>query len=1170
MVRIGKNRYLNLIVVIGSIFIIVISGCSILTVFNLGPTTNNDLDFGPESLIGKNPTDDVVDESDVTDESGKEILLNSTSTRNIRTGIARTGNTNLNISVYNNFSPGYLGDVDKEFFFTVSESYSGEYYNFDDGLPLEHLGHEDALWNLTVESLMFYYNGEAISPINWDLDRSEPDNNNGDGWMVDANDGLIGDVDIYNDAASKQMFRFNVKSSGIMAGNYELRILFKYRLLENYSAWMDRFNFTKINGSKFIFESETVLFEVHSCITSDMQVVAVDEGNNIINNGKLYSGAKNQKLKLNFDIKDPGISLEDVKVRLALPSFLETYTNPKISRGDLDSVSIKSLDSDTPFYWRINTNGTVFPGVYKGTQNESYITYEYTRTDNQIKVVESNKYPIDFRVDHTPLLSPPDTEAMTGIIPPKQQIVQGSTNETIAVLFSNLGNVDLSNIQVGLDLSNSFISAPYYYNAGSSDWKTPLIIMSDSIDQLPIGGSFEANFDVSLFNTLPKGRYLIPISYTAWYFDNGSLSTPTGWVETDEDDFASIKQTYNIQTLDTLSHIAVEVLDDSPDIILQPLINNVYKAGLQNQVLQLSLLNHELYSFHDVTVSIPTSEISPFEHKILDIDQPYLKNQSISTLPAATINGPNQMVFSVLTNIKSTANGYYSIPVQITGWDVYNDLFDISTSFDVSIIPQPPVFIILNAKNSNVVPGENFTLEVTLKNVGYSMANDLELLFTGPQGNTNTFSTSTDGIFQFGDLDVEEVKSMKLTLTADPTMVLGENYDAYMHFKYQDELGNLYSFNDNPQLMVNIRTFKTELKPATEVFAVTNVHSQELTPGSTGTISIKLKNIGSSMIESSSLTHISNSNLLSIEYIDESGNIDSKNYTGNIGSFLPGEERTINFDVTVSKSAEKDEFHSFKLIFTYTDQNGSHVDYNTSDWHEITLKITGDNDLDKNTENDKDSVNWELLMVGVILFVGILLFIMVFVYIFKTSRQQSGKLKGDNEENNSNEIDKPLKALNEDNEMDVEDEDEDDEDEIDELKEQTPPKSVSAAPVTISESPARPATPAKPAKPVEPIRLISAAPAKPAAKPESESKPDLKSDLKKDEVERTEEPEEKEIEEVKEKVEDKEKEKKKKTMKDKDKSKVKGKKKGLKKRTLKGKGKGKGKGKDKKKNSKRK
>lgn len=861
------------------------------------------------------------------------------------------------------FSPSYLGDQNNEFFFFVTENYDGSYYEHVDDIP-EGTQHNLSLWNITLESIEFYWNGNLLtpeeSPVDWIID--VPDNNNDFGWLA------FDSVNFYHDSTLLTMFSFNVKSSNIQTGMYEARIIFQYRLMKNYTLATNQYNFTQFGGIDYVSEVVSLNFEVRSCMSYTQQPVPVNENNNLINNGQFFAGAVNQKLRIYFDENYPGNSLEDVQVILIPPSFMEIYKDDIMKMGN--NVSLNFLDSNTPFYWRVNIDTDVNPGIYHGTQVEGYISYEYTRTDNMIKVQEINKYTLDFFVGYTPIVVPPATDGMTGEVPPELQILKGTPSILLEINFTNHGNINLYDIELGLDLSNSFLQAPYYYDASAGDLKTDLVVSDNSINELHVGENANAMFNLNIFQDLPKGKYLVPLVYSAWYYNNGSLGTPSGWVKTTETDYTMIRETHQVSVIDTIPHLAVEILNPTPDITLETSTVTTYFAGALNQRLDLKMSNYELYSFQNVTISIDAGASSPFEDTVIDQGTPNMINKVFNSIAEGSKLNPYETTFSVLVNIKPDASGYYSVPVEISGWDVFNDDFNVTTILEVTIQPQLPEFIIINSKNSKVKPGQNFTLDITVKNVGGSDANSLSLLLMDMTEFSNTFTVGTDGIIQVGNLQANGDVSLRFNVTVDENITLGLDYQISVRFKYMDILGTIHGFNDNPAESINIRTYFVKPTPATEVFLVTQVQSQDVAPGSSVKLTITLKNIGERYIVGADATLVSNSNLFTIAELVSGASV--------LGPFTPDEEKTLEFDIAVAKSAKRGEEYTFRLLLKYEDETGQKAEYNTSDWHEVTVRIK-----DAAPAKEEDRTNWELVSVGVLILIAVIIFVLLLGVILR-------------------------------------------------------------------------------------------------------------------------------------------------------------------------------------------
>ena len=882
--------------------------------------------------------------------------------RSLSSGNTRSGNDNINVSISGSFSPGYLGDQNKMFYITIMESYNGEHFTpaESDPLPLKHWGHELALWNVTIENMRFYYNNAPISPVDWDTTRKTPDDNASMGWLVNGN------WDVYNNNTYSRRFRFNVSSFDTYIGLYELRLTFKYKILSNYTTATNRYNFTSIQGGQEITEVENIPFDVRSCVGTDFQTTAVNENNNVINNGRFFAGAKNQKLRINFNKVYPGASLNPLNVTLIPHPFMELFRTSGLDAMNI--VSANSLIFTTSFYWRININQSISPGTYSGADESGYIYYDYIRSDNQVHVYEKNKYLLDIIIDYTPLIVPPSTNGMTGEVPPVHQILQGTSMTEVVVEFRNTGNVDLFDVTMGLDLSNSYIQAPYYYNAGSGDLKTELIISDRTIDWLPVAGHEFARFNLSLFTGLPKGVYYVPLVYTGWYYNNGTLGDPTEFVKTTETDFNIIRSTYNLPLVDTMAHIALEVLDLEPLITINPTSISTFVAGMHNQVINLRLDNYELYSFQNITISILTNSESPFEYKLLNGTSEHLLNKTFSTVLAGTAGVPYTTAFSVLASVKANANGIYSVPVEISGLDVFNEYVEFTTFFEVSIIPQLPEFIVVNSMNSEIVPGENFTLKITLKNVGASSANDLEAIFIGSSDYTNTFIPSGSGIVSVGSVASGEQITLVFNATAEENLSVINDFLVYMKFKYIDDLGNVYGFNDNNPISFFIRTSRKELPAAKDIFMVTSVSSPTLSRGKTITLAVTILNIGAFDITEANVTLVSNSNLFTVTSAN-----DPTNPIVQIKSLAPNTMKSIEFDIKVANSVKYGEEYDLQLFIQYTDDKGYVKSYDNSDWLPVSLRIQ-----DQKPEEKEYRVNWELILVGVIILIAAIIFIKLF------------------------------------------------------------------------------------------------------------------------------------------------------------------------------------------------
>jgi hypothetical protein len=364
----------------------------------------------------------------------------------------------------------------------------------------------------------------------------------------------------------------------------------------------------------------------------------------------------------------------------------------------------------------------------------------------------------------------------------------------------------------------------------------------------------------------------------------------------------------------------------------------------------------------------------------------HLPIKTIKSLLAGGVGVPYITTISMLANIKSDANGFYSVPVEISGWDIFNDFFAITTTFEVSVIPQLPEFVVVNSMNTKIIPGQNFTLKVTLKNVGWSTANDLEVLFIGSSDYTNTFMPAGDGINTVDSLAAGEQVILTWNATSDANLSIDNDYEVALKFMYTDDLGTIYGFNDNTPASLVIRTSRRELPQIQDTFLLTAVDSPDISAGKTVTLSIDIMNIGEVDINNVNVKLVSNSNLFTITPGTGSGNAVTFN------TLLSGAEKTAEFSIKVAKSVEPGVEYELQLFVQYTDDLGQTKNFDSDDSLPVTIRIQ-----EKKVEKEEDH-NWELVTVGVLILIAAIIFAMLWGRILKKQAQAITKTEAKPEE----------------------------------------------------------------------------------------------------------------------------------------------------------------------------
>ena len=265
-----------------------------------------------------------------------------------------------------------------------------------------------------------------------------------------------------------------------------------------------------------------------------------------------------------------------------------------------------------------------------------------------------------------------------------------------------------------------------------------------------------------------------------------------------------------------------------------------------------------------------------------------------------------------LVTFQMTANsalpsGYVPVHTTISYTDIAGTTYNDSSSFNIQVVSRPDVRVGTFALSvAPLRPGVSSVLTLSLINVGGDRAYQVSLGLTGP------VFVSGEETNYLGSIAAGSSASASFFLTVANDTAMG-NYDLSLNINYTDAVGVPYT--SPTTYAINVEPF---VPPAV---SVTNVLLDPpiLTTGSQGTVTIFLKNAGSTT-----------ANDVQVSIANGNGIITS-NYFG-VGTMEPGDAVTQVVGLKVD-SGLRPQSRTLQITVTYTDANGrqysSSVPYQT-------------------------------------------------------------------------------------------------------------------------------------------------------------------------------------------------------------------------------------------------
>jgi cbb3-type cytochrome oxidase subunit 3 len=421
--------------------------------------------------------------------------------------------------------------------------------------------------------------------------------------------------------------------------------------------------------------------------------------------------------------------------------------------------------------FRVDVASRTLPGVYHGT---AAITY--TRDDSGLAITEPATQVVDFRVNYNFYSTNPypaaDTESMDQCYASSVRMieeVEGNTTRqefpdyslvqtdqstfsdkmiSFQVNITNNGNADLQRVTYMLNITNPawdyFRNPKIYYDeaSGPATLNDDISIMFDTHN---IGQVRSFNITVIVVKEIPIGEHRLPIIYDGYFFDNGSLGMATNMTEVLGGD--GLPGT-NVMNDDLELSFSIWINDANMDCrVTVVTAANADKQDIRSETISVTIQNLEGYSFIDIRVTADFTG-TPFYAPLIDTTtgQPPLPAARNHMVEAYNANPSNPMAGWSAYDPTNSSSGVmvvnfrvdtdstmppdrYPFTLMIVAI-IENTLEEVTTTissgaeFDFTGYG-PEIFITAFAGDEEIVPGQAFTLTMTLQNSGDDSLRDV-------------------------------------------------------------------------------------------------------------------------------------------------------------------------------------------------------------------------------------------------------------------------------------------------------------------------------------------------------------------------------------------------------------------------------------------------------------
>ena len=684
----------------------------------------------------------------------------------------------------------YVGDT-VEFYIRINNIYNGQLWENETGHYTS-----DSLFNcrLVITDEVFNSDDEEVD-IYRETETGSMDVYNGENGF-----NFTGGRYYYSEENPDILFSFDIDRLNIVEDTYRIKVraLFDIRTDFNSEA-PDGFDYEMKSQEGFL--EFNVNSNIEGVSREAMEIMPYEDGVNI----PLYSGAKYITLKETSLSSFYGRMLEDFTATIDLPDNQFTLEKPSYTLTEL-------AYSNTDLIWKVDIPDYAEPGTYEGD-----IRFEYSIEFTQYS---EGPYPIEVDIAPTPLVVPESTQGMTE---PTITIQQKTDSSDFSVDITNGGNIDLEKVTVMLDLDSAkyLKQSDFYFDEDNMARKvySPLEFTYENL--LP-GETFTAEFsNVGIEGMLPPGDYLIPMDYRLSYLDpfaSGDNRVILYSYQMDEMGRNDYKQILYYRedpraTEVESPHIMMRVNDNPGGLDIKAKAENSLTSNVNNQRLDITVSNMELYPIESASINIKSSDPSMISAAGSGGSDLILYNEEGAVIFAATQQGLGIKTISTNVDVGNVQNDTECY-LMIEGYNHMNKKVSLNISLPLTISPKPGDLSVVTMDTGKMKSDEDFQVMITIINSGNSPIEDYTVLLTS---GSNMIMVK-DPIQSGGDLAPGDTAEVSFTCHCSPYFEEGISVPMNIHSAFVDSDGNDLDFQDNGAYPVNVssgyKEDKDELAPS--------------------------------------------------------------------------------------------------------------------------------------------------------------------------------------------------------------------------------------------------------------------------------------------------------------------------------------------------------------------
>jgi hypothetical protein len=472
-------------------------------------------------------------------------------------------------------------------------------------------------------------------------------------------------------------------------------------------------------------------------------------------NGYFEDGETMQEGQITLDNHAP-YGITDIRTDLDVSGIAEDVVLSGGQNIALNPTGAAAGGSANIFYrLDIGDTASVPPDIYTGSMEVQYV-----RADSGDTIVEDFR-PIDLTVDYTKRLTASITAPVT--------INQNDLEATLNVQFTNIGNVDLSEIMISSDPDGSWLDVAFHHYENDDDTYVTML----DIGSLDVGESSTAvDVVVATDMMLPDGIHRVPFVWNGWYYENGDTGDATRWVEVgglmhdhDSDDetpevgllYEDVNENgirdggdLTLETMWTDIFVDFTVDDDNgltweafvwdPSIPGPGRINAGDDGMVRYTTVEVRIFNFEFVAYTGLEASLTVGPTTPFLDPVLTNHASTtplpMDPTSPTTVPAGAPGLPGQVSIFFTVDINAAwwqdnslipETYWATMTVDATNDDSEERITGTTVDVKTDIVGfGPELFASMVTITDFGSPGDEFTMSVEITNFGDDIAREVD------------------------------------------------------------------------------------------------------------------------------------------------------------------------------------------------------------------------------------------------------------------------------------------------------------------------------------------------------------------------------------------------------------------------------------------------------------